>query len=59
MLCFDNRQQQLPLTRYSVLNNNRRPVGYLNVPAIKRKFESGQAGETDIICELKVFWEGV
>ncbi|BEJ10939.1 hypothetical protein CspHIS471_0103610 [Cutaneotrichosporon sp. HIS471] len=41
---YERDFDQLP-----VLNSNRRPVGYLNVPAIKAKFEGGQARETDII----------
>jgi hypothetical protein len=38
-LCQDQH-----LTR-SVLNERRRPIGYLNVKAIKEKFEKGQASQ--------------
>ncbi|RSH80010.1 uncharacterized protein EHS24_009681 [Apiotrichum porosum] len=41
---YEREFDQLP-----VLNDNRKPVGYLNVQAMKRKFESGQAAEADPI----------
>lgn len=39
----------------SVLNDNRKPIGYLNVPALKSKFESGKAGDADPICKCWTF----
>ena len=35
-----------------VLNDRRKPIGYLNIPNIKTKFERGEAGEEDPLCLL-------
>lgn len=36
----------------SVLNDNRRPIGYLAVPALKQKFERKEVNPSDPIGEL-------
>ena len=36
----------------SVLNDRRKPIGYLDVKAIKSKFEKGEAGLEDQLGEL-------
>jgi hypothetical protein len=35
-----------------VLNDRRKPIGYLDVKAIKSKFEKGEAGLEDQLGEL-------
>jgi hypothetical protein len=34
-----------------VLNDKRKPIGYLDIKTIKRKFEQGVAGSGDVLCE--------
>ena len=41
---YEREFDQLP-----VLNDNRKPIGYLDVPVLKSKFERGQAGRADPI----------
>lgn len=36
--------------RYSVLNDKRKPIGYLDVSGLKQKFEAGSAKEVNQSC---------
>lgn len=36
--------------RYSVLNDKRKPIGYLDVSGLKQKFKAGSAKEVSRCC---------
>ena len=43
--------RRLSLSDDRVLNEKRKPIGYLDVKAIKQKFEQGAAESEDELCE--------
>ncbi|KAK4685378.1 hypothetical protein P7C73_g4776, partial [Tremellales sp. Uapishka_1] len=43
---YEREFDQLP-----VLNDRRKPIGYLNIPALKIKFEKGLAKEDDLLSQ--------
>ena len=43
--------RRLSLSNGRVLNEKRKPIGYLDVKAIKQKFEQGAAESEDELCE--------
>jgi hypothetical protein len=42
-----------------VLNDKRKPIGYLNIPVIKAKYERGEAAEDDEVGECMVVRDSV